>query len=117
MRRSASVYRPVALVNSYARFSGYTVIIIYAMLRVTLFNIAALALPFVASLPSENLVRGVGGSCGVNGYDRGEPIAYSYSTKSSLASKDRCGARCVADPECKSFAFSYKSCLLYVSTV
>ena len=86
-------------------------------MKIPLLSAALLFLPFAASHPSESGSRGVRSDlCGLRGYQKGSS-AYWYTTEASLASKDYCGARCVAEPICQSFAFSSKVCLLYNSTV
>ena len=80
------------------------------MLRTALFVLGVV--PLALAKPSLN----VDNSCGVKGYDLGTH-AYYYSADPSEANYDSCGAQCVADSSCKSFAFSDDACLLYRKTV
>jgi len=80
-----------------------------------IFFAVASSLPYAIAGHSSDrqLVRRA--TCGVKGYDKGDPIAYFYSTKKQDRTQAACGSLCSKDPNCNTFAISSSSCLLYTS--
>ena len=67
-------------------------------------------------LPSVVALQGIQGrqtTCGVKGYDKGT-TAYYYERAASAAA---CGALCIANSNCKSWAYGQGYCLLYSKTL
>ena len=77
---------------------------------------AALATPFVGAAPSEGL-KARAASCGVRGFDKGNPEAYWGSSAKKYASQAACSARCNKSKKCKAFAYGSGECLLYTASV
>jgi hypothetical protein len=55
--------------------------------------------------------------CGTHGYDNESPDAYFVQKGSSLASLSACGAHCLADSQCLSFAIGDSTCYHYKKAV
>ena len=56
-------------------------------------------------------------TCDVVGYDSGTIFAFLVQEDEALADRLACGASCVADERCASFAFGEGSCLLYEESI
>ena len=56
-------------------------------------------------------------TCGVKGYDKAKPRAYSYVKSSAKDWEAACVVSCLLDSKCKSFAIGTGECLLYSSTL
>jgi len=54
-------------------------------------------------------------TCGVKGYDKGKPTAYSYVKSSAKDWEATCVVSCLLDSKCKGFAIGTGECLLYSS--
>ena len=86
-------------------------------MKVSVITFLALALPLAGAHPADSSLRSRASNCGVSGYDKGQPEAYSYSSKAKYASQAGCAARCAKASKCNSFAVGDGACLLYTSTV
>ena len=56
-------------------------------------------------------------TCDVVGFDSGNIFAFLVQEDEALADRLACGATCVADERCGSFAFGEGSCLLYEESI
>ena len=56
-------------------------------------------------------------ACGEKGYDKGNPIAYYYSTQYEDPTVKHCATRCAGASKCKSYSYGAGKCLLYTSTL
>jgi hypothetical protein len=81
------------------------------------FGILAAA-PLVLALPDpqRGIGRGIQPVCGVKGYDE-TTKAYFDVTRNTLSTVQACGAHCVADSSCLSFAVGSGACLHYTVAV
>jgi len=88
-------------------------------MRLHIAAIAVVVLPLVAAVPSEfrRVQSRQSSVCGVPGYDKGKPQAFSYSSKAKYSSLAGCAGRCASKSKCRSYAVGDGSCLLYASTV
>ena len=55
--------------------------------------------------------------CAARGTSKNSPLAYFSSTNLLYASYDRCGAHCLQDNKCLSFAFGLTQCVHYAVTL
>jgi len=55
--------------------------------------------------------------CVARGTSKNSPLAYFSSTNLLYASYDRCGAHCLLDNKCLSFAFGLTQCVHYAVTL
>ena len=72
--------------------------------------------PFVFAHPQPK-IEPTSSSCGVTGYDKGRPTAYSYLKGSADDWEAACVASCLSDSKCNSFAIGNGECLLYSSSL
>jgi len=75
-------------------------------------------LPLVSAIAfnSNNLSRR-SQVCGTHGYDEESPDAYFIQKGSSSATLTACGAHCLADTKCLSFAIGDNTCYHYKKAV
>ena len=78
--------------------------------------LAIAAIPFASAAPNANLAAR-NDQCGVKGYDKGKPQAYSYSTSAADKTVAGCAAKCAKSSKCQSYAVGSGACLLYTSAV
>ena len=76
-------------------------------------SLLTLALPFLAAAVPNNHVSRATADCEQRGYDKGKVMAYFYSTDSKHLSLSRCGAHCLTDSQCVTYAYGGDTCLHY----
>ena len=87
-------------------------------MRPSLVTLMAVAIPLAAAVPSlDRQIEARAASCGVRGYDKSNPQAYSYTTRSADTSQSGCEAKCAKSSKCASYAIGGGACLLYTSSV
>jgi len=76
--------------------------------------VAALFLLLAAAQASPRNLSARDTQCGIDGVNRS---ANPYADFKRIATLKACGAKCTADPQCKSFSYGKEKCYLYKTTV